>query len=138
MSKQRGFTLIELMITVAIVAILASIALPAYNDYVTRSRFPEAHAALAGGRVQAEQFFQDTRDYVGMLCPPDTGFWAYNCAPVAGPPPTYTITATGQGAMAGFTFTINQNNARRTTALPAGWGTAPVECWVVRRGGGCS
>jgi type IV pilus assembly protein PilE len=138
MSKSSGFTLIELMIVVAIVAILATIGLPIYNDYVTRSRFTEAQAALAAGRVQAEQFFQDNRTYVGMPCPQNTNFWTYACNAVAGPPSTYTITATGQGALAGFVFTIDENNNRRTTGTQTGWGTAPINCWIVRKGGQCS
>lgn len=144
MSKQSGFTLIELMIAVAIIAFLATIALPSYNDYVTRSRFPEAQGGLAGGRVQAEQFFQDNRSYVGMPCPANTAFWTYNCNDAAAPQTasTYTIFATGQGAMAGFEFSIDQNNTRRTTGVKSGWGTAsraaPINCWIVRKGGGCS
>lgn len=144
MTRQSGFTLIELMIAVAIIAVLATIGLPIYNDYVTRSRFPEAQGSLAAGRVQAEQFFQDNRTYVGMPCPANTAFWTYNCNDAAEPQTatTYTIFATGQGAMAGFEFSIDQSNNRRTTAAKSGWGTAsrtsPINCWIVRKGGGCT
>lgn len=144
MRKQHGFTLIEVMIVVAIVAILATIGLPLYNDYVIRSRFPEAQAGLAAGRVQAEQFFQDNRTYVGMPCPASTTFWTFDCND-AGAPQTaasYTIFATGQGTMAGFEFSVDQNNNRSTTGLKAGWGTAsratPIACWAIRKGGGCT
>ena len=144
MSKQRGFTLIEVMIVVAIVAILAAIGLPSYNDYITRSRFPEAQSALAAGRVNAEQFFQDNRTYVGMPCPASTALWTFNCNDGAAPQTAtaYTIFATGQGTMASFEFSIDQNNNRRTTGLKTGWGTAsradPINCWAVRKGGGCT
>jgi type IV pilus assembly protein PilE len=148
MSKQRGFTLIEVMIVVAIVAILAAVGLPAYNDYITRSRFPEAQSALAGARVQAEQFYQDNRTYVGMPCPAAAAFWTYNCNDGAAPQTatSYTIFATGQGTMAGFEFSVDQNNNRSTTGVKAGWGTeliptpsraAPITCWLTRKGG-CS
>ena len=65
MNKQSGFTLIELMIVVAIVGILATIAYPSYTDYVIRGRIPDATSGLAAKRVQMEQFFQDNRTYVG-------------------------------------------------------------------------
>lgn len=138
MSRQHGFTLLELMIAVAIVAILAAVALPSYNDYITRSRFSEATAALANGRVVAEQFFQDNRTYVGMPCPPNTTYWTYaGCA--AATATAYTITATGQGPMTGFVFSLNESNLRATTGVPAsgGWATN-ANCWIVRKGGGCA
>ena len=57
MPRSRGFTLIELMIAVAIVAILAAIAIPSYSEYIRRSRITEAISALSGMRVKMEQFF---------------------------------------------------------------------------------
>jgi type IV pilus assembly protein PilE len=54
MSKARGFTLIELMITVAIVALLASIAMPSYTSYIARSKRADARTQL----LQAQQFMQ--------------------------------------------------------------------------------
>jgi len=73
MKLQRGFTLIELMIVVAIIAILSTIAYPAYTDYITRGKITEATSALASKRILMEQFFQDNRTYASApACNSDT------------------------------------------------------------------
>ncbi len=61
----RGFTLIEVMITVAVIAILAAVALPNYIEYVTRSKLVEAKTNLSDMRTRLEQYFLDNRAYPG-------------------------------------------------------------------------
>ncbi len=135
-----GFTLIEVMITVAIVAILAAIALPSYRDYITRSRISEATSTLANLRVQLEQYFQDNRTYVGAcaantVAPLPTGqYFGFSCPTLTAT--TFVAQAAGIGPMAGFTYTIDQNNARATTSAPAGWSTN-ANCWAIRKDGSC-
>ena len=63
MRRQQGFTIIELMIVVVVIAVLSAIALPSYTDYVTRSKFAEAYAHLADLRVKMEQYYLDNKRY---------------------------------------------------------------------------
>ena len=149
MKAQRGFSLIELMVVVAIVAILAAIAIPMYGDYVTRSKITEAMSNLSDGRVRMEQFFQDNRTYVGGLGCAAAGaaitfsgsrYFTYACTVLTAN--TYTLTATGVAAqgMGGFSYTIDQANAKASVmAAPAttnGWANNAA-CWATKKGGVC-
>ncbi len=84
----RGFTLIELMITVAIIGILASIALPAYQDYTIRAKMSEVILAMSSCRVSITELYQSggsppgadnwgceavTSKFVGSLATDDDG-----------------------------------------------------------------
>lgn len=150
MQKQKGFTLIELMIVVAIIAILSTIAVPAYNDYVTRGKLTEASSQLSNLRIHLEQSFQDNRTYANYvlgdgsatscnLSPanttsavPEAKYFSYTCTTAAN---TYTLTATGiatQGT-GNFVYTINEANTK-TSNTP--WGIGAT-CWVTKRGGAC-
>ncbi len=145
MKAQKGFTLVELMIVVTIVGILATVAMPAYTDYVTRGKLSEASSQLATMRVKLEQYFQDNRTYVGAcaavtVAPLPSGndakYFTYTCAPLIAL--TFTVTATGVAAQGtgGFVYTINQDNAKATTGVPTGW-TSSTTCWVTQKGGAC-
>lgn len=91
MKKQQGFTLIELMIVVAIIGILAAIAIPAYQDYIARSQVAEASTLIGGARTAIEEEVAQTGafpantgaltalgvrisgEYVSVLTPASTG-----------------------------------------------------------------
>jgi type IV pilus assembly protein PilE len=137
MNSTKGFTLIEIITAVGIIAILASVAIPQYNDYTIRGKIAEATSTLSDGRIKMEQFFQDNRTYVGGPTPAATTYFTYS---VGGTSPTaYTITAQGVGSMSTWTMTIDQNNVRSTTAAPSGWAAAtmPSTCWILRKAGVC-
>lgn len=144
--RRPGFTLIEVMITVAIVGILAAIALPMYFDQVTRSKIIDGTTRLGDYRSKMEKYFMDNRRYVtvagGAVCgvpdpvPGASDAFQINIAPCTDT--TYTITATGRpayGMSASFVYTVDQTNAKSSSG-PAGWTAAPT-CWALRKDGSC-
>lgn len=130
--RELGFTLIEVMIVVAIVAILAAIALPSYSAYVSRSRVPAALDALGSYYTRMEQRYQDTGNYANSgncaVALPTATHFTVTCA-LSNSGQGFTATATGSGTMNGYTYTINHQGARATTAHPKGSNTS---CWTTR------
>lgn len=145
-APSRGFTLIELMIAVAIVAILVGVALPNYRDYIVRGHLADASNGLALMRAQMERHYQDNRSYatVGTFTTPcastDAAPRTFNNFVVtcSGTPTAtaFTLAATGSGPVAGFTFTIDQTDVRATTAAPTGW-TRCTTKWLLKKGATC-
>jgi type IV pilus assembly protein PilE len=131
--RNRGFTLIELMVTVAILGIIAGIAVPSYTAYVQRSRVPAALDGLSSYYTRMEQRYQDVGNYgtgtsCGVAVSTVTNF-TLSCA-LTSSGQAYTATATGSGAMAGYTYTINHQGTRNTTAHPKG--TPSTACWSLK------
>lgn len=145
MRNNSGFTLIELLIAMAIAAILAAVALPAYTSYITRGRVPEATANLMAKRVKMEQFFQDNRTYAGAPAGDLDGgtskYFDFSSLDDGGTDTRsatgYTLYARGKGAMAGFTYTINQASAKSSTVTGVSGWTGNASCWVTKGGGQC-
>lgn len=134
-----GFTLIEVMIVVALLGILAGIAIPNYSDYIRRGEAQEAGAALADYRVRLEQFYQDNRGYgaagataCGVVL---TNPKHYSVACALGSSTdnqSYLITATGSGgASSGNEYTLNQANVQGTTRFK-GTTQSGKACWLIR------
>ena len=154
MQRNSGFTLIEVLVTVAIIAILAAIAIPNYTSYVKRAQIAEAGAALLAMRTKMEQYFQDNRSYTTPGAPvvapcaagssvpiPALKYFNITCPVLTAA--TYTIQADGTDpTLVGITFTINEGNVRATAVTPgspmdqAGY-TLNANCWTIRKGGQC-
>ncbi|MCW5660746.1 MAG: prepilin-type N-terminal cleavage/methylation domain-containing protein [Burkholderiaceae bacterium] len=135
--RSAGFTLIEVMITVAIVAILSMVALPSYRDYVRRTEATDATATLATGRARMEQYFQDNRNYgptAGTACGPSvptSKYFTYSCA-TSNSGANFTLTATGTPGGAGtHTYTVTDNGTRSTTFFK-GAAQSGKACWLIK------
>lgn len=141
---KKGFSLIEVLIVMAIVAILGAVSVPLYSNYVTQGRIQDATSDLSARRNEMEQFFQDKLSYCGPAtgtcdavnaCQGNSDFFAYTCPTRTRE--TFVITATGTGAMTGFTYTINEKGDKTTNITKKGWEVSNVSCWVMKQGGGC-
>jgi type IV pilus assembly protein PilE len=145
MHHARGFTLIEIMIVVAILAVLAAIAVPNYTSYVQRSKIAEATSGLSELRLRAEKYFADNRTYQTV---PASGskagfnqsmtqakYFNYGCE--AASASAFVCTAAGIGDLAGARYTINESNVRGSnfSSMP-GWNNSAT-CWVTKKGMSC-
>jgi type IV pilus assembly protein PilE len=135
--KQQGFTMVELMIVVAVIAILAAVALPGYNKYTARAKRSAAESTMMGIANKQERYMLDARSYATSIGSgsgglnytiPTEASGSYSItvsANNAATPPTYTITAvptTRQAAADTTTCGVNLVLTSAGTKTPAG-------CW---------
>lgn len=141
-NRLRGFTLIEMMVTVAIIGILAAIAYPSYIEQVRKSRRADATAALVTAAQTMERFYTENNSYATATAGDVAGSTISDHAPTdrahadrtydiaLNPAPTatgFTITATRTGAQAGDT-TCGDYSLTNTGIKSVTVGTV-ANCW---------
>ena len=128
--KSKGFNLIELMVTVAIISILASIAIPSYRQYIERAKASDALNVLAATGISMDQKLQDSGGYTCVAAAWTSKNFNFSCAATA---TDYTITATGINAMISYAYSLDAASSRKTLTHPQG---ASNDCWRIS-GGEC-
>lgn len=134
MRRTSGFTLIELMITVVIVAILVAVAFPAYQDHLRKGRRASAQTFMLEVGNREQQYLLDARDYavdpgalttLNVTVPTDvSSYYTITVAnTVAPPPPNYTISATpiaGSAQASDGVMTLTNDGTKTRNGI-AGW-----------------
>lgn len=131
---QQGFTLIELMIVVAIIGILAAVAIPSYQNYTKKAKFTEVVQATAPFKVAVEGCFQDKQDLT--VCgtvgtngiPANAGASGYVSSVAVGANGVITATAVSTNGLSGELYTLT----------PAATGAAGSQNLTWTKGGSCT
>lgn len=134
----KGFTLVELLVTIAIVAILTSVAVPSYVGYVERSKLISGTEELSGLRGRMEQHYQRDRTYLdGTACGISNFTGEYFANTCTATKTTYKWEAKSQaghglGDTGDYVYTVDQDNKQETEKFA---GSTPTETagWKIRK-----
>lgn len=143
MNRQNGFTLIEMMVVVAIIGFLTIVAVPGYSNYMREQKFSEVPLILEAAHGKAEQNFADARTYSGGNCATaGTKNWTVSCT---GDTANLSITITGAAGdtnVAGYIFNETSHQGvsgmltTKNTVVP-GTGQRPDTCGFILKQNGC-
>lgn len=125
-NASQGFTLIEMLIAVAVLAILAAIAIPSYQSYIIKSEIRTAQSELLSLALNFENRYQRTLAYPAVTVDDSDAItstftsWSPSASHFAFTASTstataYTLVATGSGRQAGCSISINEKNERSTS-----------------------
>jgi type IV pilus assembly protein PilE len=140
--RATGVTLVELMVTVSIVAILAAIAYPSYRNYILRGQITEATSGLSTVSANMERWFQDNRTYAAANgadppCKTPVTYGTFSVSCPTDPDGThYKLEADGSNGTAGFKYFIDQESNRSSSAAspaPSAWKGCNTD-WETRPG----
>ena len=131
MKKQQGFTLIELMIVVAIIGILAAIAIPAYQDYMIRSKISEGLNLAAAAKLAVAETYDSTGRYMQGTTPNNASYGLPDADSIVGTYVTSIGTTAGTGVITITYFNVKPTDVdgKTVTLTPtASAGSMKWEC----------
>lgn len=127
-----GFTLIELMVVVAIMAVLVAIGVPSYTSYVLKGKLTEGQTLLSDLQLRQEQYYADNRSYADGMTPRSAGkyFTATSCVTSSA---NQSYICTARMTSPSFSYTVNDGGAKTTTKSDG----STVNCWLTSDSGTC-
>jgi len=139
--NEDGFTLIEILIVVIILAVLASIAVPSYSNFIRQGKLTDGTENLSRLSLQMEQQYQDNRTYRSpglstcAIANFTTTYFSFTCTSTASTNYVWTasvLSGVGMGAAADYVYSIDQNDNRLTLKFNGATYSPSISGWQYR------